>query len=121
MAPQYHENHIFTDSLAFNLLLGRQWPPSEKDWADAETVCRELGLGELLERMPGGLQQLVGETGWQLSQGERSRIFMGRALLQGARLVILDESFAALDPENLRQCLECALKRTETLMVLAHP
>jgi len=121
MAPQYHENHILTESLAFNLLMGRRWPPGEKDWVEAESVCRELGLGELLERMPAGLQQLVGETGWQLSQGERSRVFMARALLQGSGLVILDESFAALDPENLRQCLECVLKRSQTLMVVAHP
>jgi len=46
---------------------------------------------------------------------------MARALLQGSGLVILDESFAALDPENLRQCLECVLKRSQTLMVVAHP
>jgi ATP-binding cassette subfamily B protein len=121
VAPQYHDNHILTESLAFNLLLGRRWPPNETDWAEAEAVCHELGLGELLERMPAGLQQVVGETGWQLSQGERSRVFMARALLQKSSLVILDESFAALDPENLRQCLECALKRAETLMVVAHP
>ena len=48
--------------------------------------------------MPAGLFQPVGETGWQLSHGERSRIYMARALLQGADLVVLDESFAELDP-----------------------
>jgi ATP-binding cassette subfamily B protein len=41
--------------------------------------------------------------------------------LQDSRLVILDESFAALDPENLRQALECALRRSKALMVVAHP
>ena len=64
---------------------------------------------------------MVGETGWQLSQGERSRLFMARALLQNSNLVILDESFAALDPENLRQALECTLRRAKTLLVVAHP
>ena len=120
-APQYHENHIFNETLAFNLLLGRHWPASADELAEAEAVCRELGLGELLARMPAGMLQVVGETGWQLSQGERSRIFIARALLQQANLVILDESFAALDPENLWQCLECVLKRSETLMVVGHP
>jgi ATP-binding cassette subfamily B protein len=120
-APQYHENHIFTGSLAFNLLMGRGWPPTVKDMADAAAVCRELGLGALLERMPAGLEQLVGDTGWQLSQGERSRVFLARALLQHPELVVLDESFAALDPVNLRQCLECTLRRAETLLVVAHP
>ena len=120
-APQYHENHILSAPLAFNLLMGRQWPPTEEDMRDATSVCEELGLGPLLERMPGGMQQMVGETGWQLSQGERSRVYIARALLQRASVVLLDESFAALDPENLRRCLECVLKRAETLIVVAHP
>lgn len=121
LAPQYHENHILTGTFAFNLLMGRGWPPSEEDIREAEEICGELGLGPLLERMPGGLHQMVGETGWQLSQGERSRVFLARALLQGSRVVILDESLAALDPENLRRSLECAQKRAGTLVVVAHP
>ena len=101
--------------------MGRAWPPSADDLNEAETVAREVGLGALLDRMPGGMGQIVGETGWQLSQGERSRLFLARALLQNSDLTILDESFAALDPDNLRRSLECALKRTQTLMVVAHP
>ena len=84
-APQYHENHILAGSLSFNLLMGRQWPPSAEDLEEAETVCRELGLGDLLERMPAGIDQMVGETGWQLSQGERSRVFLAARCLQRAR------------------------------------
>lgn len=120
-APQFHENHIFSGSLAFNLLMGRQWPASEADIQAAEDVCKDLGLGELLARMPGGIRQRVGETGWQLSHGERSRIFLARALLQQAPLIILDESFAALDPETMAQCIETATRRAQTLMVIAHP
>ncbi len=120
-APQFHENHIVTETLAFNLLMGRAWPPAPKDIEEAEAVCRELGLGELLDRMPSGLLQMVGEGGWQLSHGERSRIYIARALLQSAEMVILDESFAALDPESLQTALECTLQRSETLMVVAHP
>jgi ABC-type bacteriocin/lantibiotic exporter with double-glycine peptidase domain len=88
---------------------------------EAQKLCRELGLGSLIENMPAGLLQMVGEGGWQLSHGERSRIFLARALLQGADLVVLDESFAALDPENLSAAMECTLQRTETLVVIAHP
>ena len=92
-APQFHRNHLLAGTLAFNLLLGRRWPPTPDDLDAADRVCRELGLGDLLDRMPAGLQQLVGETGWQLSHGERSRVFLARALLQDADLVVLDESF----------------------------
>jgi ATP-binding cassette subfamily B protein len=120
-APQFHENHVLTETLVFNLLMGRNWPPSNKDLQEAETVCHELGLGDLLARMPGGIMQMVGEGGWQLSHGERSRIFLARALLQQSELVILDESFAALDPENLQVAMETTLRRSETLLVIAHP
>ena len=65
--------------------------------------------------------QMVGETGWQLSHGEKSRLFIARALLQWANLVVLDESFAALDPSNLRRALECVLRRAPALLVIAHP
>jgi ATP-binding cassette subfamily B protein len=120
-APQFHENHVMTGTLAFNLLMGKRWPPRQEDFQEAEAVCKKLGLGDLLDRMPSGLLQLVGDTGWQLSHGERSRVYMARALLQGADLVILDESFAALDPETLQQCLSYVLGRASTLMVIAHP
>lgn len=120
-APQFHENHIFGGSLAFNLLMGRDWPPSASDLQQAGEVCEELGLGDLLQRMPAGLQQQVGETGWQLSHGERSRVFLARALLQQADLTILDESFAALDPQTLERCLKSAFARADTLLVIAHP
>jgi len=120
-APQFHENHILSGTLGFNLLMGRNWPASEEDLEEARALCVELGLGELLERMPAGLAQTVGETGWQLSHGERSRIFLARALLQKAPLTVLDESFAALDPETLARCLRCAFERAPTLMVIAHP
>jgi ATP-binding cassette, subfamily B, bacterial len=120
-APQFHENHVLTGTFALNLLMGRAWPPSEKDIAEAEEVCRALGLDDLLKRMPAGLMQMVGETGWQLSHGERSRLYIARALLQRADLVILDESFGALDPATLRRCLQTTLGRSRTLMVIAHP
>lgn len=121
MAPQFHENHIFNETFAFNLLMGRRWPPEAEDMVAAGEICEELGLSDLLARMPSGWQQLVGENGWQLSHGERSRVFIARALLQKADMVIMDESFGALDPENLYFALDCARRRAATLLVIAHP
>jgi ATP-binding cassette subfamily B protein len=120
-APQFHENHVLTGTFSFNLLMGRGWPAGGEDLNEAEAICRELALGPLLDRMPAGLHQMVGETGWQLSHGERSRLFIARALLQRAELIVLDESFAALDPDTLRAAMGCVLKRARTLLVIAHP
>ena len=121
VAPQFHENHILNGTLAFNLLMGREWPASEDDLVEAGQVCVALGLGPLVQRMPGGLLQMVGETGWQLSHGERSRVFLARAMLQGAELVVLDESFGALDPATLAECLRYVMAHAPTLAVIAHP
>jgi ATP-binding cassette, subfamily B, bacterial len=119
--PQFHENHVFLGSFAFNLLMGRGWPARRADLEEAEAVCRALGLGPLLDRMPGGLYQMVGETGWQLSHGEKSRLFIARAVLQRPEVLVLDESFAALDPETLRLSLETVIQQAPTVLVIAHP
>ena len=121
VVPQFHENHVFSASVLFNLLLGRAWPPRREDVAEAQAICRELDLEGVLARMPSGLDQLVGDSGWQLSHGERSRLFIARALLQRLDVRVLDESFAALDPETLERVLHCVLARAETLLVIAHP
>ena len=118
--PQFHENHIMSESLAFNLLMGCTWPPAPADLVKAETMCRKLGLGELIERMPGGLWQTVGENGWRLSHGERSRVYLARALLQHGSLMVFDESFAALDPENVARAMDCVIAHAPSLIVIAH-
>jgi ATP-binding cassette subfamily B protein len=121
MTPQHHDNYLVSGTLAFNLLMGRRWPARESDFHEAEQICRELGLGDLLDRMPAGLNQIVGETGWQLSQGERARVFLARALLQQADALVLDETFGALDPENVERAVRCVLQRSPTVVAIAHP
>jgi ATP-binding cassette subfamily B protein len=121
VAPQFHENHVLTGTFAFNLLMGVAWPATPADMARAAEICRELGLDEVLARMPAGLHQMLGESGWQLSHGERSRLYIARALLQNPDLIILDESFAALDPHTLHRCLQAVDRRAKALLVIAHP
>ena len=63
---------------------------------------------------------MIGETGWQLSQGERTRVFLARALLQKPEVLLLDESFSALDPENVDKTIRCVLRRASTVLAIAH-
>jgi ATP-binding cassette subfamily B protein len=119
VAPAFDENRIFSGTLAYNLLLGRRWPASDHDLWLAEEACRALGLGPLLGRMPAGLHQVVGETGWRLSHGEQARVFLARALLQQADVLILDDTLSALDPGTAQGCLQVLLDRVPTLMVVA--
>jgi ATP-binding cassette, subfamily B, bacterial len=120
VVPQLNANHLFAETLAFNLLLGRTWPPRRRDLQEAAALCRELGLGPLLARLPAGLEQRIGEAGWQLSDGEASRVCLARALLQDPELVILDESLAALDPGSRLQVLATLERRARTLVLIAH-
>src|ERR1700722_4308295 len=65
--------------------MGRKWPAIDKDLQEAHNVCRQPGLGPLLGHVPRGIFRVIGQTGWQLLHGERSRIFLARTLLQSAR------------------------------------
>jgi ATP-binding cassette subfamily B protein len=121
LVPQFHDNHIVLGSFAFNVLMGRNWPASGKEMEEADRVCRGLGLGPLIDRMPAGMMQAIGETGWRLSHGERSRVFLARALLQKSEFLILDETFGALDPETLRLALQFTLATDRAIAVVAHP
>jgi ATP-binding cassette subfamily B protein len=119
--PQYHDNYMFSATLLFNLLIGRTWPPAQKDVADAEMVCEKLGLTPLLEKMPAGILQSVGEMGWQLSQGERSRVFLARALLQNPDFLLLDESLSALDSATSLQILSNLKNESSATLLCMHP
>lgn len=120
IAPQFYRNHIFSESLAFNVLVGRCWPAAPEDLRDATDVLTSLGLGPLLERMPGGLFQHVGDTGWQLSHGEKSRVYLARTILQRSDVILLDETFGALDPDALRECMRVLDAAAGTLVVITH-
>jgi ATP-binding cassette subfamily B protein len=121
LVPQFHENHLVLGTVAFNALMGGEWPPAAEEFERAEAVLRELGLGATLDRMPSGVLQTVGETGWQLSHGERSRLYLARALLQNPDVLILDESFAQLDPATMQLALDAVVSRSAAVMLIAHP
>jgi ABC-type multidrug transport system fused ATPase/permease subunit len=79
-------------------------------------------LTELLDRLPDGLDSIVGHRGSTLSGGERQRIAIARALLRSPRLLLLDEATSQLDAMNeaaLRQVI-ADLARTTTVIVIAH-
>ncbi len=120
LAPQFHDNHVLLGTLAFNLLLGRSWPPGPEDLTEAERICRGLGLGPLLERMPSGLAEMVGEMGWRLSHGERGRLFVARACSNVPTWWFSTKALP-LDPETLRQTLTFVLANAPAVLVIAHP
>src|SRR5262249_42336754 len=86
-------------------------------------IVHQADLDEVLQRLPEGLQTLLGEGGGRLSGGEGQRARFGRALARPhARLVILDEPFRGLERETRRKLLERARRiwRPATLLCVTH-
>ncbi|MFK4799394.1 ABC transporter ATP-binding protein [Streptomyces sp. MPA0124] len=109
---------VLSGSLRDNLLLGNP----EADEGTLTAVLKTTRLDSLVERLPSGLETLVGHRGTKLSGGERQRVAIARALLRRPRLLLLDEATSQLDAVN-----EAALRdtvadvaRTTTVLVVAH-
>jgi ATP-binding cassette subfamily B protein len=117
---QFGDNHTFQASLGFNVLLGREWPPATTDLDAAADLLADLGLADLAERMPRGLAQPVGDAGWQLSHGERGRIYLARALAQQPDAIVLDESLEGLDPRTVTATLATTNRRVSSIVVISH-
>jgi ATP-binding cassette subfamily B protein len=119
--PQAGDDHLLHGSLMFNVLLGEAWPPSEECLDRLDAVLDDLGLTPLVERMPSGILQPIGDGGWRLSAGESARVRLARALVRQPSLLILDETFAALDASTFRLALTAAEKWADAVIVVAHP
>ncbi|MGL5827225.1 MAG: ABC transporter ATP-binding protein [Nocardioides sp.] len=109
---------VLAGTLRENLLYTA--PDTPEDRLDA--VVRASQLGDLVARLPDGLDTAVGDRGSQLSGGERQRLAIGRLLLTRPRLVLLDEATSQLDSVNeaaLREAIS-ELAKSCTMIVIAH-
>jgi len=110
---------LFNASVADNIAYGLAERP---DRAAIETAARAANAGEFIERLPQGLDTVIGSDGQQLSGGQRQRLAIARALLKNAPILILDEATSALDTESER-LVQAALARLvegRTTLVIAH-
>ena len=114
----FQNTRLFKTSILENIRYGN---PD----ATIEQVNRAVDLSqsrEIIERLPQGLNTVIGAEGTYLSGGEQQRIVLARAILKDAPIVVLDEATAFADPENehlIRQAF-AHLTRGKTVLMIAH-
>ncbi|MGL4173328.1 MAG: ABC transporter ATP-binding protein [Actinomycetota bacterium] len=110
--------HLFHDTIRRNLLLARP----EATETEIHQALIDAQIWSLVEKLPYGLDTVVGDRGYRLSGGERQRLALARLLLKAPRIVVLDEATAHLDSENeaaVQRALRTALVG-RTALVIAH-
>ena len=116
LVPQ--ETVLFNASIKENILYGRL-DASDEEIYEAAKAANVL---EFVDKMPDGLDTIVGERGSSLSGGQRQRVAIARAILKNPKILILDEATSALDTESEKLVQEALdrLMEGRTAFVIAH-
>jgi len=112
------ESFLFNGSIRENLLMGKPQATDAELWRAVIAANAQ----QFIQRLPGGLESVVGERGVKLSVGEKQRLSIARALLKDPPILILDEATASVDTATERLIQE-ALERlmaNRTSIVIAH-
>ena len=114
----FQNPQLIKTTILENIVYGRPEATMEEVNRAVEMAqCREI-----IDRLPDGLDTVIGTEGTYLSGGERQRIALARAFLKNAPVIVLDEATAFADPENehLMQAALRELTRGKTVITIAH-
>lgn len=118
MAFVFQDVTLFNDTVMNNIRMGNESASDE----DVMNAAKAAFCDEFISRLPDGYDTVLGENGGTLSGGERQRISIARALLKNAKIILLDEATASLDPENeyyVQQAI-AELVKGKTVIMIAH-
>ena len=111
-------SHIFFGTLRDNIRFGRYTASDD----EIRAAANRAGLADLIQRLPQGLETVVGERGFGLSGGEARRVALARAFLRNAPVLLLDEPTAGLDSITAAGLLDSLreLARGKTTLIATH-
>ncbi len=110
-------NLLFSGTIRENISFVREDVTEEEILAASQIAC----VTDFLPDLPDGLDTIIGEKGFGLSEGQIQRISIARALLLGAPILLLDESTSALDEETEHRLLSALSKlENRTLIIISH-
>lgn len=112
---------LFNDTIAANIAYGIT-SPEGIDYPRVQAAIDAAHLREVIDKLPHGINTLIGDNGNQLSGGQRQRLAIARAIYKDAPILILDEATSALDSESERQVQQALvpLMQGRTTLVIAH-
>ena len=111
------DTFLFSGNVADNLRLD-----SSIDNQRLKDICSDLGLDNLLKKLPNGLDTYIRERGGNLSSGERQLLSIARVAIRDPKILIMDEATAFMDPSTeatLQRDLDRLLEK-RTALVIAH-
>lgn len=101
-----------------NICMGKQGALDQ----EVIEVTKNSGCYDFIMNLEHGFDTVVGGTDGHLSDGERQRISVARAMLKNAPIIILDEATANVDPENEKDLVDAieSLTKEKTIIMIAH-
>ncbi len=114
----FQNTHLFKASILENVRAAR--PDASREEVQAALTAAQCD--DILEKLPGGMDTVIGTEGTYLSGGEQQRVALARAILKDAPIVVLDEATAFADPENeaMIQKAFAVLTKGRTVIMIAH-
>ena len=114
----FQNTHLFKASILENVRAAR--PDASRE--EVQAALSAAQCDDILEKLPDGMDTILGTEGTYLSGGEQQRVALARAILKDAPIVVLDEATAFADPENetLIQKAFAALTEGRTVIMIAH-
>ena len=109
---------LFNSSILENIRIGKK-DASDEEVVKAATLANCM---DFINKLPNGLDTVIGENGSELSGGERQRLSIARAFLKDAPILILDEISASLDVDNEKKIQESLNKliKDKTVIIISH-